>query len=241
MLGCTVRSACRRAASAAAGGFRGSAESTVRQNRQDSAVRRSFPVRFVWWTETETFGVGSLPVWRRAVVASEIFDIFAISYAVSGLAGRWVRSACRRAASAAACARGCAGWAGYYKGYRRFLHASVTVRPPAVAVVGVLSGSVRRIRQISGIAGIGNIAGIGASAKSAIWWNRRNWRNRQSRRNFDGTARSNNNSAVRRNRRFGGIDARAGGRAGWRTDEERTDGRTDGGRTPGRTPGRKKS
>ena len=111
MLGCTVRSACRRAASAAAGGFRGSAESTVRQNRQDSAVRRSFPVRFVWWTETETFGVGSLPVWRRAVVASEIFDIFAISYAVSGLAGRWVRSACRRAASAAACARGC--WLGW--------------------------------------------------------------------------------------------------------------------------------
>ena len=111
MLGCTVRSACRRAASAAAGGFRGSAESTVRQNRQDSAVRRSFPVRLVWWTETETFGVGSLPVWRRAVVASEIFDIFAISYAVSGLAGRWVRSACRRAASAAACARGC--WLGW--------------------------------------------------------------------------------------------------------------------------------
>ena len=111
MLGCTVRSACRRAASAAAGGFRGSAESTVRQNRQDSAVRRSFPVRFVWWTETETFGVGSLPVWRRAVVASEIFDIFAISCAVSGLAGCWVRSACRRAASAAACARGC--WLGW--------------------------------------------------------------------------------------------------------------------------------
>ena len=114
MLGCTVRSACRRAASAAAGGFRGSAESTVRQNRQDSAVRRSFPVRFVWWTETETFGVGSLPVWRRAVVASEIFDIFAISCAVSGLAGCWVRSACRRAARLLP-VLGDAGWAGYYE------------------------------------------------------------------------------------------------------------------------------
>ena len=120
--------------------------------------------------------------------------------------------------------------------YRRFVHASVTVRPFAVAVVGVLSGSVRRIRQISGIAGIGNIAGIGASAKSAIWWNRRNWRNRQSRRNrqnFDGTARSNKwfggsaEPAVRRNRR-----------AGWRTrglaDGRRTDGRTDGRTVDGR-------
>ena len=133
--------------------------------------------------------------------------------------------------------------------YRRFVHASVTVRPFAVAVVGVLSGSVRRIRQISGIAGIGNIAGIGASAKSAIWWNRRNWRNRQSRRNrqsLDGTARSNQwfggsaEPAVRRNRRFGGIDARAGGRAGWRTDEERTDGRTDGRWTDARTDARTK-
>ena len=126
--------------------------------------------------------------------------------------------------------------------YRRFVHASVTVRPFAVAVVGVLSGSVRRIRQISGIAGIGNIAGIGASAKSAIWWNRRNWRNRQSRRNrqnFDGTARSNKwfggsaEPAVRRNRR-----------AGWRTrglaDGRRTDGRTDGRWTDARTDARTK-
>ena len=135
---------------------------------------------------------------------------------------------------------GDAGWAGYYKGCRRFVHASVTVRPFAVAVVGVLSGSVRRIRQISGIAGIGNIAGIGASAKSAIWWNRRNWRNRQSRRNrqkLDGTARSNKwfggsaEPAVRRNRR-----------AGWRTrelaDGRRTDGRTDGRWTNARTDAR---
>ena len=139
---------------------------------------------------------------------------------------------------------GDAGWAGYYKEHRRFLHASVTVRPFAVAVVGVLSGSVRRIRQISGIAGIGNIAGIGASAKSAIWWNRRNWRNRQSRRNrqkLDGTARSNKwfggsaEPAVRRNRRAGwrtrGLaDARAGGR----TKNGRTDGRTVDGRPDGR-------